>query len=374
MKCAISKKYISISLLVILLFTNVLLATSCEAESIRLFTDISHFGSALKISVFTTDDRFNNAVDDVKEFLNTLSRITDDTVRDSDLAKFNSAVDGEEIEVDKHIYELFKISETAYDLTEGAYDPTAYYLVDLWGFSHSGDEGKTAEERIPDESLIKSFACLTDFSKIEGKETDGKFFIKKDNTACDIGGTVYYAKLDFGGIIKGYAVEKIKEILISNGITKGNVIYGSSSLCLLDSFEKDNWTLKLTNPLKTDGAETYCNVYVKNADVATSGDYERFFEYNGKRYCHIIDGKTGYPIDNGVSSVTVISGSAALADALATGLCVAGKEKILNFKEDSGLSDIDVIATFADGETLKVFSTVNDIDITNGERYEKKSV
>lgn len=373
MKYVSSKKYILTLLLVVNLSINVLLATSCKAESIHSYTDVNYFGSVLQVSVFTTNDRFNVAVESLKEFLNTLSRITDNDIPDSELSKFNSATDGEEVEVSKYVYDMFKISERAYDLTGGAYDPTAYYLIDLWGFSRKKDNTESGK-CVPDDGLIKSFASMTDFSKIVGREADGKFFLKKNDTACIIGGTKYYAKLDFGGIVKGYAVEKIKEILIGNGITKGRVIYGSSSLCLLDSFRNDKWTLKLTNPMKTNGADTYCNLFVGNADVATSGNYERFFEYDGKKYCHIIDGRSGYPIDNGVSSVTVIGSSAALADALATGLCVAGKEKITSFKESSGLSDVEIIATFSDGNTLKVFSTVDNIDITFGELYEKKPV
>jgi thiamine biosynthesis lipoprotein ApbE len=124
-------------------------------------------------------------------------------------------------------------------------------------------------------------------------------------------------QLDFGGIVKGFAADKIASILRENGHYAGYVNVGGSSMNLL----KVN-SLGISHPRK-DGKIIDVNLFdLENLSVSTSGDYEKYHDYQGKRYSHIINPSTGYPTDTGICSATIICGDGAFADAITTALCL----------------------------------------------------
>jgi len=131
-------------------------------------------------------------------------------------------------------------------------------------------------------------------------------------------------KIDLGGIAKGYAVDKAVKKLLAENINSCLINAGGQVFCLGDKFGRP-WRVMIKNP-HSQSQRGYL-IEVKNMAVATSGDYEQFFLKDNKRYCHIINPKTGYPIQNNIVSVTVIAHDGLTADALATSIFVLGKEK-----------------------------------------------
>jgi thiamine biosynthesis lipoprotein len=127
-----------------------------------------------------------------------------------------------------------------------------------------------------------------------------------------------YVGLDFGGLGKGWVIDRIVEFLISNGICRGIVDGGGD----LRVWGEKVWRIGLQNPY---GEGLAGVIKIKNQAVATSGDYENFFIHKTGKYHHIIDPITGYPAKSGLNSATVISDSCAVSDGLATGLFVMGK-------------------------------------------------
>jgi len=137
-------------------------------------------------------------------------------------------------------------------------------------------------------------------------------------------------KIDLGGIAKGYIAEKIAEIYRENNAT-GIIDLGGNILAVGEKKTKENYKIGIKNPLKTE--ETFAIVEIPEGSVVTSGNYERGFTLEGERYHHILDSKTGKPVKNGLSSVTVISENSTDGDALSTALFCMGEEKGRQFLE-----------------------------------------
>jgi thiamine biosynthesis lipoprotein len=140
--------------------------------------------------------------------------------------------------------------------------------------------------------------------------------------------TIYFSnnhlRIDLSGIAKGYAADKATEYLKIKGIKNAIVDIGGDIYCLGEK-SPDGYTIGIQHPRSKN--KLIATLKVKNKAVATSGDYENFFIYGGKRYSHIINPLTGYPIQNSVVSVTIIAPQAALADGLATGVMVMNPDK-----------------------------------------------
>jgi thiamine biosynthesis lipoprotein len=154
-------------------------------------------------------------------------------------------------------------------------------------------------------------------------------------------------EIDFGGIAKGYTSSEIMDIFKECGIESGLVSLGGNVQTLGYKTDGSQWRVAVQNP---DETEDYLGVLeTHDKAVITSGGYERYFEEDGKTYHHIIDTETGFPAQNGLTSVTIVSSDGMLADGLSTSLFVMGLEKASEFwKEHS--DEFDAILLTEDGE------------------------
>ncbi|MFA7706353.1 MAG: FAD:protein FMN transferase, partial [Candidatus Omnitrophota bacterium] len=210
------------------------------------------------------------------------------------------------LKVSPDTFYIIKRSKEFWQETEGAFDISVAPLVEIWGFSDQ-------KHKVPSEGLIKDTLRLVGSDKIILHEKDNVVEFKLSGM-----------KIDLGAIAKGYALDcaavKLKENNISSClINAGGQVYA------LGKGPEGNWRVAIQNPRKRQVSKII--ELEKEESVSTSGDYEQFFFDNGKRYCHILDPKTGYPVTNAISSVTVTTDSALEADALSTAIFVLGKEK-----------------------------------------------
>ncbi len=206
-------------------------------------------------------------------------------------------------------YNLLEISQGKFDLTVGA-------LTDLWDIGFSGG---TVPENIED--ALKN---------VDGRKT------KIENNVLYIGEN---QKIDLGGVTKGYALDRAKEILDKNSLS-GVVTLGGSVLFNGSNPKKDRWTCAVKNPFNT--SEYLGVITLKEGFVSTSGSYERFFVENGKTYHHIIDATDGFPFETDIVSVTIICDNGFLSDALSTVCFLAGMEKSKEIIEKFNASAIFV--------------------------------
>ncbi len=222
------------------------------------------------------------------------------------------------------------IIETALSLgnnTEGTINIAIYPIVELWGFP-----GR--DYYVPKEAELEQLLPSTSLENIIFNKSTSEITLK-DN-----------AKLDLGAIAKGYTSDKVIEILKNNGVTSAIISLGQNVQTLGRKPDGSLWTVGIKNPdtdnkkLSTD--DIIGTLSVENKAVISSGNYERFFISDGQKYHHIIDPDTGYPADTGLISVTIVSESGIVADALSTALFVMGKDKALDYW-DSHRNDFDVV-------------------------------
>ena len=156
-------------------------------------------------------------------------------------------------------------------------------------------------------------------------------------------------KIDLGGIAKGYTSSKVMDIFKENGISSAVISLGGNVQALNGKPDGSDWRVAVENPADT---ENYLGVLsIKDKAVITSGGYERYFEQDGKTYHHIIDPSTGYPANNGLTSVTIVSDDGTLADGLSTSLFIMGPEKAQEYWKKHS-DEFDTILVKDDGSIL----------------------
>lgn len=204
-------------------------------------------------------------------------------------------------EVDEETAFLIRKSLQISRLTQGTFDITVAVLKKLWGFNLS--------PRLPEKNKIQKAIKKVGWQKIK---LSGRILQLPEGTF-----------LDLSGIAKGYAIDRAVEILKKEGIKSALVDAGGDIYALGKKPDGSRWKIGIKHPRQKGLLKI---VELENAAIATSGDYENFFIYKGKRYHHIFNPATGYPASS-CQSVSVITDSALEADALATGLFVAGPER-----------------------------------------------
>ncbi len=201
---------------------------------------------------------------------------------------------------------LLDTSAVLYEITDGAYDYSLGALTELWNVTGGGPV-PSAEEIAEALSHCGTDKLIKNGTSIEKSDV--------------------YAKLDFGGIGKGLAAQTLLEYLSSTDVPYGIVSIGGNIGVFGKKAGYDDYKIGIRNPADTSAVVGY--LYIPSGFISVSGSYERYFEENGKIYHHILDPKTGYPVENGIKSVAVFSTNGTTADALSTALFVLGTEKSL---------------------------------------------
>ncbi|MBU0477460.1 FAD:protein FMN transferase [bacterium] len=242
---------------------------------------------------------------------------------DSELSLLNKA--GEQEASRELLYVINKARYTS-ELSNGAFDITCKPLIDLWLNARETKE-------FPNTQNILNTLSLVGYRNI---------LIKNNNVKFDKAGM----KIDLGGLAKGYAVDMAMD-LIKNYDIKGALVDAGGDIRAIGKREDGKlWKIGIKHPRVKD--KIIGLIDLENSAVATSGDYERFFMLNGKRYSHIIDPRTGYPVDNQIVSVSVLSSDCLTCDSLATALTVLGEERGIELIEK--LKGIEaLIITIKDG-------------------------
>ncbi len=246
------------------------------------------------------DLRIEDAVNEIKRIENLLSTYKEDS--ETNLINNNAGI--EPVKVSKEIFDLIERSLRISSITQGAFD-ISYGSIDkrLWNF----DKTMTS---LPDKSFAKKTIRLINYKNILLDQKEQTVFLKENGM-----------RIGFGGIGKGYAAEKAKEIMKKNGVTSG-IVNASGDLTVWGHQPNGNpWTIGIVHPDLAHQPFSYLNVI--DGAVATSGNYEKYVMIDGKKYSHTIDPKTGLPV-TGIKSVTIISTNAEICDALATPVTILG--------------------------------------------------
>lgn len=207
------------------------------------------------------------------------------------------------------VFDLTSMALKMADETDGAFNPCLYPVTKAWGFT-------TDSYKVPDPQEISYLLEKTDYKKVE---------IGDENQIAFPSGMMF----DFGGIGKGYAGDRLIEYLKNKNLRYGIIDLGGNIQTFGHKPNGSPWNIGIRNPV---GEGIIAGVSIDEGAVITSGGYERFFTADdSNKYIHIIDPKTGMPVDNGLVSVTIVCESGAYGDALSTALFVMGKEKAIEF-------------------------------------------
>lgn len=214
------------------------------------------------------------------------------------------------VKVDKELFDLIGRSIKISQLTDGAFDITWASMDRIWKFDGS-------MKRLPTQDEVANSVSKVGYKNIILDTKEQTVFLKLKGM-----------RIGFGAIGKGYSADKAEQLLKSMGVTSG-IINASGDLTTWGKQPDGSpWMIGITNPLNKDKVFSWFPL-ADNA-VVTSGNYEKFVEFNGIKYTHIIDPRTGWPAF-GLTSVTVFGPYGELTDALATAIFVMGKEVGLNF-------------------------------------------
>ena len=242
-------------------------------------------------------------------------------IPDSDVSKINKSR-GERVDIHEETLELLMIALKYSELTNGAFDITIRPVSKLWDF-------KSGERRIPEDSDIKKALKHVDFRNII-LDKEAMSVSKKDPET----------EIDLGAIAKGYTGDRIKEFLTGKGIKSAIINLGGNVVLVGSLPDGEPFTVGIEKPFGREG-EMSDTLKLKDVSVVTSGNYERYFEKDGKIYHHILDTDTGYPEESGLNSVTIVSKRSVDGDALSTScFCLGEKEgkKLINKLFDSSIT------------------------------------
>lgn len=296
-------------------------------------------GSRFDITVVSKDSfqasrDINTAVEEIQR----IERLISSWDPNSQTSEINANAGVKPVKVDPELFHLIERSIGISALTDGAFDISYASMDRIWKFDGSMD-------KMPSEKEIAASIDKVGYQNIVLDKKAGTVFLKLKGM-----------KIGFGAIGKGYAADKAKDLLISKGVVSG-IINASGDM---NTWGKQpngkEWKVAITNPLNKNKA--FALLPLNNGAVVTSGNYEKYVEFDGKRYTHIIDPRTGYP-SSGIISVTVFAPKAELADALATSVFVMGKD--IGLDRINQLPNIECIIIDEKGAIIKS----NNIEIEN---------
>lgn len=262
-------------------------------------------GNRFEISVVSEDAQWaEKRIDDAVGEIQRIEKLftTFDESSQTNLINRNAGI--QPVKVDKEVYHLIERSLKISHLTQGAFDIT-YGSIDkrFWNF----DVNMTS---LPDAATAKKTVRLINYKNVVLDKKAGTVFLKDKGM-----------RIGFGGIGKGYAADRAKQILQKQGVPSGIINAAGDLITWGTQPDGSPWTVGIADPNAKHHPFSYLNI--SNMAVATSGSYEKYAVVNGKKYSHTIDPKTGFPV-SGIKSVTIICSSAELADAMATPVMVMG--------------------------------------------------
>ncbi len=290
----------------IICFTSCASATETK-DLVSVSKQEDHMGSIFQITAVATDE--NLAEEAIVKAFNEIVKIEklisswDENSQTSNINK-NAGI--QPVKVNDELLRLIVRSKKVGQLTNGIFDISFASLDKVWQFDGS-------MKSIPDEEDVSKSVAKINYQNIQVDENAGTVFLKEKGM-----------KIGFGGIGKGYAANRCKQVMIEMGIESGVVNAGGDLITWGAQKNGKDWTIGIVDPARKESALSYLKI--SDMAVVTSGNYERFIEFEGKKYCHIINPKTGWPAE-ALNSVTIVCPDAELADALATSVFIMGVDE-----------------------------------------------
>ena len=288
-------------------------------------------GSALRLSAWSNDEPGALAAfDDVFREFNRLEQLMSTWIRDSDVQRANQMAGVQPVQVSADVRDALKTARQISEWTDGKFDVTFGVLSGLWKFDHDQDNV------VPDMREVQRRLPLIDYRAIQIDDVAGTVFLPRKGMAIHL-----------GGIGKGYAIDRGVDILRTRGV-RDFMMQDGGDIYVAGLKDGRPWRLGIQDP-RGAAHHIFAELDLSDGTFSTSGDYERFFMKDGRRYHHILDPATGEPA-GGARSVTIVTNLAVIADGLSTGVFVLGPEKGMALIEK--LPDVEGVIVSDTNEAL----------------------
>jgi FAD:protein FMN transferase len=311
----------------VLLSALLLLSTSTYADVSERVQIL--MGTTARVKVWAADSSTcRQAIHSAYQALHRVDRKMSTYKVDSDLSRLNR--DGSQgwVSVDGELVEVLVATRTLFQLSDGAFDPTVLPLMRLWGF-------RGGEPRRPSNSEIEATLGVVGYPNVE-----------VDSIGMRARFGIAGVSVDLGGIAKGYALDQAARAAKRAGATSGMVDLGGNLLVFGNDAAGNIGVQDPKNAERIVG-----KLRLADQSVATSGGYERFVMIEGTRYSHILNPRTGFPVDE-LASVTVVADDATRADALSTACAVLGKDACLHLVER--LAGVDALVVWYEDDRVRI--------------------
>jgi thiamine biosynthesis lipoprotein len=345
------KKHLKYIILSILLISSLALLGSCtkssqssEANNEPIDRSELLMGTVISVKIYDSNDEsiLDEVFNKVKDLESILSINEEGTLID----KINEASGVNPVEVDEDTYYVLEKGLEYGKISGGRFDITIGPLVKLWSIGLEGQKLPTQEE-------IDSKIPLIDYNDLVLNDKNNTAFLKREGMIIDL-----------GGIAKGYTADIISDMLTERGVNSAIIDLGGNILAKGKKVNGDLWKIGIQNPDAERGG-TVGIIKVENKSVVTSGIYERYFEENGVRYHHLLDPKTGYPYENNIAGITIVSDKSIDGDALSTTVFAMGIEDGLNFVNSQ--EGIDAIFVTKDNKIYLSEGIKDNFELSNND-------
>jgi FAD:protein FMN transferase len=307
-------------------------APAGAAERHLVTRSITAMGTLVSVSVFTDDDEgAARAIDNALDEIVRLERMMTTWRDDSEVSRINAAAGVRPVAVSPETFEVLTTAQQASRWSDGAFDVTFYALRGLWKFDED------LEPRVPDPAEVARRLPRIGWRKLKLDADRRTAFLSERGMAINL-----------GGIAKGYAVDKMANILRRAGFGDALVQAGGDLLCAGSKGGKP-WSAGIRDP-RGGAKDVFATIRLEDHAFSTAGDYERYFMLDGKRYHHILDPRTGKPADAS-RSVTVYAKTALLADALDDAIFIMGWKR--GFAMIEQIPDVGAVVVDRDGTIHK---------------------
>lgn len=266
----------------------------------------------------------------------------------SELSKINKNAGIKAVKVSDDIFNVIEKSVYYSKLTNGEFDIAVGPLTSLWNIGNKN-------ARVPSESEIKNVLPLVNYKNIVLNKAERTVYLKEKGM-----------KLDLGGIAKGFCADKIASYLKNNGVKDAIINLGGNIYVLGKNDRNKDFSVGIQDPAK-DSSSPMANIKVSNKSVVTSGIYERYLEKDGKIYHHMLNPKTGYPFDNNLNSVTIVSDKSIDGDALSTSIYGLGLKE--GFEKIKSIKGVDAIFITKDSKVYITDGLKNNFELLNNKYH-----
>lgn len=322
---AIKRGFLRASFLFIAITFNLIALIACDSADNDQPTTLSLSGATMgttyNISLVSSPTGIDQAQlqTEIDDLLRRLNQQMSTYIDDSDIIKFNQGPIDQWQVVPAEFFEVIALSQQISVLTNGQFDITIGPLVELWGF------GKRDNQKVPEQSAI---------DKAKDQVGWQKLLIDKEASSIKKSSQLW---LDVSAVAKGYGVDQIAKLVEQKGVNHYLIEIGGEMRVKGLNSRNTQWRVGIEVPSLLQ-QQAHKVITLTDKAIATSGDYRNYFEEDGQRFSHTIDPLTGQPVKHAIASVTVISDTAAQADALATALNVLGEDAALAFAKKEGLA------------------------------------